>query len=103
MSFENNANSFRSWLAYNEGLTVESAGSYVSYCRRVERDLKLSLDEWLVTGDRLEVVITRIGVVIPSKKSQGNLQTATRRYCHFLAWQASSFDSQKVSSSHTGP
>jgi hypothetical protein len=84
MTFENNAHAYKFWLIRNRGLTIESAGSYVSYSRRVERDLALSLDGWVRTTTGLQTVIERIENEIPSKQSQGKLQTATRAYAEFL-------------------
>ena len=84
MAFEDNADAFRSWLYLEQGLTHESAGSYVSYCRRVERDLVLSLDSTVRTQQGLESVLRQIETTIPSRKSAGNLQSAVKRYSEFL-------------------
>ena len=84
MTFENNANAYASWLIHDRGLSRESARSYVSYSRRVERDLALSLDGWVRTTTGLQTVIERIENEIPNKQSQGKLQTATRAYAEFL-------------------
>lgn len=84
MTMRDNENAFRSWLVTDRRPTEASARSYVSCLRRVERDLGLTLDPSVRTGAGLQIAIDRIEKVVPSKKSQGNLQTATRAYAEFL-------------------
>jgi hypothetical protein len=84
MSLENNAMAFRAWLTKEDGITEASAGSYVDYCERVERDLPTKLDKYLTTDAGLQSVLTQIEIAIPNERSRGNLKTAVRKYAAFL-------------------
>ena len=84
--------SFRSWLINDRGLSRGAAFSYVSLCRRVERDLALSLDASVRTDVGLDSVISRIQEEIltdappESRRAvHASLMSATRRYAEFLA------------------
>ena len=90
MSLENNATAFRTWLTETGKVTEASAGSYVDYCERVERDLPTVLDKYLTTDAGLESVLMQIEIAIPNERSRGNLKTAARKYAAFLQgeWSA---------------
>ena len=83
--------SFRSWLVHDRSFSGGAASSHVSLCRRVERELALSLDESVQTNAGLEGVIDRIReeilTVAPDKtrrEGQASLFSAVRRYAEFL-------------------
>lgn len=71
---------FRDYLA--DRLGARSIDSYVAYCRRVERDLKLNLD----TSDLSDVGLSNIGrrlraVGVPDK-SLSNCLSGLRAYAN---------------------
>lgn len=84
--------SFRSWLLLVNGHSAGTASSYASLCRRVERDLALSLDASVATAAGLAGVIERIrDEMLPNasaksrREGQASLVSATRRYAEFLS------------------
>lgn len=84
--------SFRSWLLLVKRYSEGTASSHVSLCRRVERDLALSLDESVATAAGLAGVIERIrDEMLPNasaksrREGQASLSSATRRYAEFVS------------------
>jgi len=84
--------SFRSWLLANNRYTINAASSVLSRCRRVERDLALSLDASVRTSFGYAEVVARIQEELLTnesdktrKEGQASLVSATRRYADFLA------------------
>ena len=82
---------FRSWLVHDKRYSDKAVSSVLSQCRRVERELGLSLDAAVSTGSGLESVIERIRneiLVNASDKTrsegQASLFAAVRRYHEFL-------------------
>ncbi len=86
------AERFRSWLARGKGYSDKVVANQVSRCRRVERELGLSLDASVNTDAGLDSVIVRIREEILTdasdksrREGQASLISATRRYAEFLA------------------
>lgn len=82
---------FRSWLVNDKLYSERVASNAVSRCRRVERDLSLSLDASVSIEAGLAGVIDRIGQEILAdateksrREGQASLISATRRYAEFL-------------------
>lgn len=86
------AEGFRSWLVHDKGYPAAVVSNHVSRCRRVERELALSLDASVNTDAGLEGVVDRIREEILTyasdkgrREGQASLISATRRYAEFLA------------------
>jgi len=84
---------FRKWLISTKGISLKGAGDLVSRCRRVERDLKLSLDSSLHSKDGMEKIQAKIRLNAAKMASEGadqgqlvtSLKGAVRRYWEYLA------------------
>ncbi len=83
---------FGSWLSRHKGYSDRVVANQVSRCRRVERELGLSLDASVNTDAGLDTVIDRIREEILTdasdksrREGQASLIAATRRYAEFLA------------------
>lgn len=96
-SFNDIQESFREWLIQS-GLSEKLAGDVLSRCRRIERELSISLIDLVETKEKYLILMTRIhsfsfAVTITSKAAyaiRSNFYRASRLFAKFVIGDTSS-------------